>query len=100
MTLLATWGKRGGGAGEFSGPAGIAVGSSTSVYVVDTENHRVQRFGGCGELLGAWGSQGFAIGEFWSPSAIAVGGTGDVYVADTRNHRIQRFSATGEFLGV
>ena len=98
MTLLATWGRRGDGEGEFSAPADIAVDSATNVYVVDTGNHRVQRFGGCGEPLGEWGSRGTGNDQLLSPQAIAVDEAGAVYVADTRNHRIQKFSVDGAFM--
>jgi hypothetical protein len=50
-TFLARWGHNGGdgnpgrGNGEFRYPTGVAVDSSGNVYVADTYNHRIQKFG-------------------------------------------------------
>ena len=68
-----------------------------NLYVVDTLNHRVQKFTREGGLLGGWGSHGCGEGEFNMPWGIAVDEVGDVYVADWRNDRVQKFSADGEF---
>jgi tripartite motif-containing protein 71 len=42
--LITRWGGRGTGDGKFDAPAGIAVDSAGDVYVVDSENDRVQKF--------------------------------------------------------
>jgi tripartite motif-containing protein 71 len=85
--------------GQFNNPSGVAVAPDGTVYVADSDNHRIQRFSAAGELLGAWGSPGTGDGQFSSPRSVAVAPDGTVYVADTGNHRIQRFSAIGTFLG-
>ena len=69
-----------------------------NLYVVDTLNHRVQKFTREGGFLGQWGSYGCGEGEFNMPWGIAVDELGDVYVADWRNDRVQKFSADGGFL--
>jgi hypothetical protein len=38
------WGMMGTGNGEFDWPTGIACGSNGAVYVVDTNNNRIQKF--------------------------------------------------------
>ena len=43
--FLTKWGSSGDGDGQFEAPAGIAVDASGNIYVADTENHRVQKFG-------------------------------------------------------
>ena len=105
----------GAGDGELSGPTGVAVNEETGdVYVVDSANDRVERFGPGGEFLAVWGwgvrdgkaeyevcesgceagIAGDGKGQFRSPQAIAVDNSmsgsdpsrGDVYViADARS---------------
>lgn len=44
-SLIAEWGSYGSGNGQFNSPFGIAVDSSTgNVFVVDTNNHRIEVF--------------------------------------------------------
>ncbi len=85
---------------QFIGPAGIAVNpSSGSVYVADTNNHRIQQFSHNGTFINTWGSEGSTNGQFMYPSNIAVNpSSGSVYVADTGNNRIQQFSHNGTFI--
>jgi DNA-binding beta-propeller fold protein YncE len=42
---LLRFGTTGSGDGQFNSPRGIAVDSSGNIYVADTGNHRVQKFG-------------------------------------------------------
>lgn len=91
-------------AGQFRRPRGIAIAPDNTIYVADTENHRIQHLDHEGNVLQVWGS--FADislgaapgGTFFEPWGIAVDQEGFVYVADTWNHRIQKFSPSGEFL--
>ena len=90
--------------GQFQRPRGIAVAPDGTLYVADTDNHRIQHLDRDGTVLQVWGS--FADlasgpapgGTFYEPWGIAVAPDGSVYVADTWNHRIQKFSPEGEFL--
>jgi len=94
----------------------VAIGPDGNVYVVDSDNHRVQVFDASGFPLRQWGSNcnlatgsgcidpdgdgplAYGDGQFQEPWGIAVGADGRVYVADTWNHRIQVFDANGGFL--
>jgi DNA-binding beta-propeller fold protein YncE len=44
-TLVQQWGESGGGPGQLRTPVDIAVDDQGRVYIADTDNHRVQRFG-------------------------------------------------------
>ena len=92
------WGTEGSGDGQFSYPRGIATSPSGQVYVADTQNHRIERFGPTGNFLGTWGSQGSANGEFDQPVGIAVDTAGNVYVTDARRGDVQKFDGEGGFI--
>lgn len=96
--FVLTWGSLGSGAGQFNAPLGITLAPDGSVLVVDTANHRVQRFSATGVFLGSWGSQGGNNGQFDFPYGVAVDESNQVYIADWGNHRIQKFTAGGAFL--
>jgi predicted membrane-bound mannosyltransferase/DNA-binding beta-propeller fold protein YncE len=98
------FGSEGSEAGQFNRPRGIAIAPDGSLYVADTDNHRIQHLDQDGTPLHVWGSfadlaQGAAPGgTFYEPWGIAVAPDGSVYVTDTWNHRVQKFSPEGEFL--
>jgi uncharacterized protein (TIGR03663 family) len=90
--------------GQFQSPHGIAIAPDGSIYIADTENHRIQHMSVGGETLHVWGtlspsSDGTAPeGTFNEPWGIAIAPDGNVLVADTWNHRIQKFSPNGTFI--
>jgi hypothetical protein len=112
-------GIEGGGSGQLSKPSTLAIDSSGAIYVVDRENHRVQKFnpsgqfvlmfgGGVNQTTGGnlctaasgdvcrAGTVGTATGQFaaWPVGAdIAVDPSGTVYVSDL--NRIQKFNSDG-----
>jgi uncharacterized protein (TIGR03663 family) len=116
LNVASTWGEVGTEPGQFNHPRGVALGPEGKVYVVDSDNHRVQVFDAEGAFLRTWGSQcnlaegygcadpdgdgplAYGDGQFQEPWGIAVAADGRVYVADTWNHRIQVFAADGTFL--
>ena len=91
-------------AGQFQIPRNIATAPDGSLYIADSNNHRIQHLSASGEFLGQWGSfadvsKGAASGgTFNEPWGIAVDAEGFVYVADTWNYRIQKFTPEGEFI--
>jgi len=111
--LSATLGGRGSGGGRLRYPGGavvvpaagyspvpqVAIASlTTSVFVADTGNNRIQRLYMDNRLAPQeWGSVGSGNGQFRSPQGIALGPGGQVYVADTGNNRVQVFGSDGVF---
>lgn len=91
----------GGLLGKLSGPRGLAVNSSASIYIAEYSAHRVRILGTDGTSLGALGDgQGSAIGKLQWPSGVAVDSLDQIYVADTGNNRVQKFSSTGALMAV
>ena len=43
--FLTQWGSEGDRDGQFAGPTGIAVGENGVIYVADTHQDRIQKFG-------------------------------------------------------
>ena len=81
----------GDGDGQFAYPRDLEVDALGNVYVIDEENHRIQKFDASGNFVTKWGTNGGGEGEFYAPIGIAVDAIGNVYVTDTHNHRIQKF---------
>jgi DNA-binding beta-propeller fold protein YncE len=74
---------------------GLAFTSGNDLFVVDSRNHRVQKFTADGRYLEKFGSFGTGPGQFNLPWGIGLDRDGQVYVADWRNDRIQKFSLDG-----
>jgi hypothetical protein len=99
----------------------VAVDAARNVYVVDENNHRIQKFDASGNFLRTWGKDVDAVaagtgfesctvaanckkgetgslgGEFNLPVGVAVDGAGSVYVLDFGNKRVQKFDSSGNF---
>jgi DNA-binding beta-propeller fold protein YncE len=91
-------GYLGSGPGEFGKPNGVAATSST-VYVVDSAQHRVAMYGWDGVQTGVFGSWGYGNGQFDFPTDVVVDeSAGEVYVADFFNQRIAVFDLAGAWL--
>ena len=82
--------------GELKSPTGIALDKEGNVYVADTDNHSIQKFGKDGKFLARWGGEPSAQeGLFYYPRGLAAGPDGEVYVADSGNNRVQKFDSEG-----
>lgn len=92
------WGGLGNGPGQFDNPSGIAVDGAGNVYVIDTNNDRLQKFSEGGAFLQQWGGSGTEGGEFSAPIGVAVDSTGFVYVLDRGNNRVQKYTGAGAFV--
>jgi DNA-binding beta-propeller fold protein YncE len=85
------WGEN----NHFNGTVGIAAENIYgSVFVVDRDNDRIQKFDNDGDFITKWGGYGNGNGSFNNPSGIAVDPNWKrryVFVADSGNDRIQKF---------
>jgi hypothetical protein len=106
-TFLEAWGTSGSGEGEFhfvdprdqgTPLGGVAFDVTGAIYIADTGNHRIQKFGPDRTFITAWGSDGSGDGQFRRPSAIAVDARGHVYVSDVGWGTIQVFDHDGAWL--
>ncbi|MEW6142140.1 MAG: hypothetical protein AB1597_03145 [Chloroflexota bacterium] len=96
--FLMKWGAYGDADGQFSIPYGIALDASGNIYVVDTNNHRIQKFSSNGAFITKWGSLGQGDGQFHTPRGIAIDAVGNVYVASLYSNFIQKFTSNGVFI--
>jgi predicted membrane-bound mannosyltransferase/DNA-binding beta-propeller fold protein YncE len=98
------FGTSGNEEGRLNAVRDIAIAPDDTIYVADSQNHRIQAFSAEGAFIRSWGmyapvdSGNAPGGTFNEPWGIAVGPDGAVYVADTWNHRIQKFRADGTFI--
>jgi uncharacterized repeat protein (TIGR01451 family) len=79
-------------------PADVAVNATGHIFVVDTENNRIQVYDASGNFVSKFGSFGSANGQFHVPIAVEINGTGHIFILDTANSRIQIFDKGGNFL--
>ena len=120
------FGRHGTLAGEFIEPNGIAVDQKNGdVFIVDSNNRRVEKFSRDGVFMLAWGwgvadgrthalqtcrmkcfagFEGAGAGQLGFAEGVAVDNDQlslshrDVYVVDIGNHRVEKFTPAGEFL--
>ena len=93
--LVKTFGSIGSANGEFKNPKGVAFDGDDHLYVVDGNNHRVQKFDTTGNYLLQFGCKS-DNGKLNSPTGIAVHDD-KVYVADSGNSIISVFRVNGEY---
>jgi sugar lactone lactonase YvrE len=110
--------------GELFSPNAAAADGSGNIYVVDSGNHRVEKYDASGNFLFAFGEDvdsvqpgtGFEIctvaanckaglpsdqaGAFNFPEGVATDAAGNVYVSDLENSRIEEFDSSGHLLRI
>jgi DNA-binding beta-propeller fold protein YncE len=91
-------GISGSGDGQLQYPRGVALDSSSNVYVANTNADQIQKFSGNGAFLAKWGIDGTAFNGFRFPYGLEVDAHGNVYVGDSNNHRVKRHLPSGSFL--
>ncbi|MEO6750771.1 MAG: peptidyl-alpha-hydroxyglycine alpha-amidating lyase family protein [Opitutus sp.] len=90
--FIKSWGKYGGGPGEFILPHSIIVDRQERVFVADRENMRIQIFNTEGEFLKEWKNVGYPYGLFLTPDQ-------RVWMADGGFDRIVQLDDNGAIIG-
>jgi hypothetical protein len=73
----------------FNYPSDVTVDHDGNIYVLDSANTRIQKFGPDGKYQATIGRKGQGPGEFLMPDAIAFDKDGNLVVADSPQARIQ-----------
>ena len=76
-------------------PSDIAFDSQGNVYILDSGNHRIQKFKADGRYIATIGSKGQGPAEFYFPLSIDVDSKGYLYISDPGNQRIQILKPDG-----
>ncbi|MFE9898940.1 hypothetical protein ACFYPT_42225, partial [Streptomyces sp. NPDC005529] len=85
-------------------PSAVAVDVHGTLYIADTENHRVRKVDAQGIIttVAGTGEEGFngdnrpaTTAQLWSPRAVAADVHGNLYIADTSDHRVRKVDAEG-----
>ena len=74
----------------------IALDTQENIYVLDSGNHRIQKFDGNGNYLQTIGKKGQGPGEFWEPGEFFLDDQDNIYVLDSR--KIKVFNSEGNFV--
>jgi uncharacterized protein (TIGR03437 family) len=90
-------------AAQLNGPQGLAVDSAGTLYIADTQNHRVRKVaGGTISTVAGSGTAGFAgdgsaagSAQLNAPFGVAVDAAGNLYIAEFGNNRVRKVSTNG-----
>lgn len=85
------------GIGEFDNPSDLFTSRDGTIYIADTNNHRIVWFDQDFNLIGEINT--FNSGDtFNTPQGIFVTEENHIYVADTENQRVVHFDENGTFI--
>jgi sugar lactone lactonase YvrE len=77
-------------------PSDIVVDGQGNLYVLDSGNHRVQKFTPDGKYLATFGRQGQGPAEFQFPEGLEIDAKGYLYVSDPNNQKIVVLTPEGK----
>jgi len=91
-----------GNVAQFDEPVGIAMNATGTLFVADSNNHRIRAISASGVVstYSGTGEDDFTDGlaeaaRFNTPLGLAIDGAGLLYVADSVNHRIRKVALNG-----
>jgi len=96
--LLSIIGCYGNKNGQFSHPRGLAFNNNKLLYVVDSDNYRVQVFQQDDTFAFSFGNKGINPGQFQFPVRLAIGPNNNVLVTDRNANCIHVFTHSGQFI--
>ncbi|MBM3310700.1 MAG: 6-bladed beta-propeller [Candidatus Aminicenantes bacterium] len=67
----------------FNIPSDVVIDAGQNIYILDSGNHRIQKFDFKGEFIGTIGRKGQGPGEFDYPRSIDIDGDGNLLVCDS-----------------
>lgn len=76
-------------------PSDIAFDGRGNMYILDSGNHRIQKFNPDGKYITTIGNRGQGPGEFYFPLSIDIDSDGYLYVSDPQRQRIQILKPSG-----
>ena len=97
LNFIKSFGSTGNNTGEFRGPKGLGLDKDANIYVIDSGNHRVQKFDKDGKFILKFGEPGEYEAQLDNPSNIYIDDN-TIYVSDTGNKRIACFDDSGNFI--
>lgn len=77
---------------------GVESSSDGTLFVADSNNHRIQVFSASGASTGGWGGFGPGSGKLSGPRDVDIAPDGNVWIADYNNSRLQEFRPDGSFV--
>jgi len=80
---------------SFYMPSDIAIDNQGNVHVLDSGNHRIQKFDPDGQYITTIGRKGQGPAEFYFPISIDIDPKGYLYISDSGNQRIQILKPDG-----
>jgi predicted membrane-bound mannosyltransferase/sugar lactone lactonase YvrE len=81
--------------GQLNGPSNVIIDGEGNLWVADTNNNRIAKYGPDGRFLMTLGGFGGEV-SMNQPWSLAVADDGTVFVADTWNHKIVKFDKDGK----
>jgi sugar lactone lactonase YvrE len=82
----------------FSRPAAVAVDAAGNIYVLDSQEGRIQKYDKDGKYLATIGRKGQGPGEFGAPSGLFLDGGGNLLISDLMKRQAVLLTAEGRFL--
>ena len=96
--LNKTFGKRGGGNGDFNFPTYLWLDNKGRLLVTDSLNFRIQTFDSKGRFSSKFGRLGDASGNFSRPKGVAADKNGHIFVVDALFNAVQIFNEQGALM--